>query len=75
VSNTNILTKNGYIPIHKLTLEDIFFLENKEFKIKKIIKTDIKLLDKYMPFLIPKDFLNSKEDLYLSQGPFNKSKK
>uniref|UniRef100_A0A6C0ADL0 Uncharacterized protein n=1 Tax=viral metagenome TaxID=1070528 RepID=A0A6C0ADL0_9ZZZZ len=68
LSNTNILTKNGYIKIDSLKNEDIILSENKEFKIKNIFNTDIKLIDKYMPFLLPKDFLNSKEDLYLSQG-------
>jgi len=66
--NTNILTKNGYIKINSLKNEDIIFSENKRFKIKKIINTEIKLLDKYMPFLLPKGFLNSTEDLYISQG-------
>uniref|UniRef100_A0A6C0AE72 Uncharacterized protein n=1 Tax=viral metagenome TaxID=1070528 RepID=A0A6C0AE72_9ZZZZ len=68
LSNTNILTKNGYIRIDSLKNEDIIVSENKEFKIKKIMHTEVKLIDKYMPFLLPKDFLNSNEDLYLSQG-------
>ena len=64
LSNTKILTKN----------EDIIISENKEFKIKNIISTKVKLIDKYMPFLLPKGFLNSNEDLYLSQGHAIKKK-
>ena len=68
LSNTNILTNEGYIQINKLNENHIIISENKEHKIKKILSTKINLIQKDMPYRLPSGMLGCSEDLYLSQG-------
>lgn len=71
LSNTNILTPDGYKLINDFKIADKVLSENKEFIVTRVIKNQIKKKEDY-PFLIKEGMIfgNNKciEDLYLSPG-------
>lgn len=68
LSNTNILTNEGLIQINQLNENHIIISENKKHKIKRIMSTNINLIEREMPYRLPSGMLGCNEDLYLSQG-------
>jgi len=68
LSNTNILTNEGFIKINELKENHVIICENKKHKIIRIMSTKINIIEKEMPYKLPSGILGCKEDLYLSQG-------
>jgi len=68
LSNTNILTNEGYIQINQLNENHIIISENKQHRIKQIMSTRINLIETEMPYKLPSGMLGCTEDLYLSKG-------
>lgn len=68
LDGTKILTPSGYKLISEIKAGDLIRSEFKNIKVKKNLKSNIKLSEFEMPYKVPKGKLGANEDLYLTKG-------
>jgi hypothetical protein len=70
LQGTKIFTENGYIPIENLKEGQFILNDNGKIEIIKIYKSEYKVIDKFLPYKIPRHFFYKNhpfEDLFLTE--------